>query len=150
MSSISVPYAVLDNSQVPVDKPPHHAVINPASADLGVGSPTRSCVRRSPLYHPAVSTCAANLRPYLSPRHLLSRVLPPPPPVNYFRRHVMVDSVSIKALIYRVGQTQLGSFSSLITNQSNNTRENGKVHFDASSHLSTTKATSPFSRVLLD
>jgi hypothetical protein len=28
---------------------------------------------------------------------------------------------------YRVGQTQLGSFWSLITNQSNNTRENGKV-----------------------
>jgi hypothetical protein len=28
-----------------------------------------------------------------------------------------------------VGQTQLGSFWSLITNQSNNTRENGKVHF---------------------
>jgi hypothetical protein len=28
---------------------------------------------------------------------------------------------------YRMGQTQLGSFWSLITNQSNNTRENGKV-----------------------
>jgi hypothetical protein len=31
--------------------------------------------------------------------------------------------------LYRVGQTQLGSFLSLITNQSNNTRENGKVPF---------------------
>jgi hypothetical protein len=30
-------------------------------------------------------------------------------------------------VFYRVGQTQLGSFWSLITNQSNNTRENGKV-----------------------
>jgi hypothetical protein len=29
--------------------------------------------------------------------------------------------------MYSVGQTQLGSFSSLITNQSNNTRENGKI-----------------------
>jgi hypothetical protein len=28
-----------------------------------------------------------------------------------------------------VGQTQLGSFLSLTTNQSNNTRENGKVPF---------------------
>jgi hypothetical protein len=28
-----------------------------------------------------------------------------------------------------VGQTQLGSFLSLITNQSNNTRENGKAPF---------------------
>jgi hypothetical protein len=28
-----------------------------------------------------------------------------------------------------VGQTQLGSFWSLMTNQSNNTRENGKVPF---------------------
>jgi hypothetical protein len=34
-----------------------------------------------------------------------------------------------KTFIYRVGQTQLGSFWSLITNQSNNTRENGKVPF---------------------
>jgi hypothetical protein len=32
-------------------------------------------------------------------------------------------------MFYRVGQTQLGSFSSFITNQSNNTRENGKVPF---------------------
>jgi hypothetical protein len=32
-------------------------------------------------------------------------------------------------VIYSVGQTQLGSFWSLITNQSNNTRENGKVPF---------------------
>jgi hypothetical protein len=31
--------------------------------------------------------------------------------------------------MYRVGQTQLGSFWPLITNQSNNTRENGKVPF---------------------
>jgi hypothetical protein len=31
--------------------------------------------------------------------------------------------------LYRVGQTQLGSFCSLITNQSNNTGENGKVPF---------------------
>jgi hypothetical protein len=31
--------------------------------------------------------------------------------------------------LYRVGQTQLGNFLSLITNQSNNTRENGKVPF---------------------
>jgi hypothetical protein len=31
--------------------------------------------------------------------------------------------------LYRVGQTQLGRFWSLITNQSNNTRENGKVPF---------------------
>jgi hypothetical protein len=30
---------------------------------------------------------------------------------------------------YRVGQTQLGSFWPLITNHSNNTRENGKVPF---------------------
>jgi hypothetical protein len=32
-------------------------------------------------------------------------------------------------ILYRVGQTQLGSFWSLITNPSNNTRENGKVPF---------------------
>jgi hypothetical protein len=32
-------------------------------------------------------------------------------------------------LFYRVGQTQLGSFWLLITNQSNNTRDNGKVPF---------------------
>jgi hypothetical protein len=50
---------------------------------------------------------------------------------------------------YRVGQTQLGSFLSLIINQSNNTRENGKVPF-GSCHLSTTKGTFQFSRVLLD
>jgi hypothetical protein len=35
----------------------------------------------------------------------------------------------LRALLYRVGQTQLGSFWSSITNQSNNTRENGKVPF---------------------
>jgi hypothetical protein len=55
---------------------------------------------------------------------------------------------------YRVGQTQLGSFWSLITNQSNNTWENGIVrhlpYTIRGCHLSTTKGTFPFARVLLD
>jgi hypothetical protein len=54
-------------------------------------------------------------------------------------------------LKYRVGQTQLSSFWSLITSQSNNTRENGKVPFVVDRwQLLTTKGTFPFSRVLLD
>jgi hypothetical protein len=39
------------------------------------------------------------------------------------------NATKISLLFYRVGQTQLGSFWSLITNQCNNTRENGKVPF---------------------
>jgi hypothetical protein len=42
---------------------------------------------------------------------------------------LQVGGVSNETVKYRVGQTQLGSFWSLITNQSNNTQENGKVHF---------------------
>jgi hypothetical protein len=39
------------------------------------------------------------------------------------------SSIWLCEVKYRVAQTQLGSFWSLITNQSNNTRENGKVPF---------------------
>jgi hypothetical protein len=42
---------------------------------------------------------------------------------------ILVQTLHILPQIYRVGQTQLGSFWSLITNQSNNTQENGKVPF---------------------
>jgi hypothetical protein len=45
---------------------------------------------------------------------------------NDFFSLVYIIAISLN---YRVGQTQLGSFWSLITNQSNNTRENGKVPF---------------------
>jgi hypothetical protein len=49
---------------------------------------------------------------------------------DLFRRSFTFLTRILEAVVsYRVGQTQLGSFWSLITNQSNNTRENGKVPF---------------------
>jgi hypothetical protein len=63
-------------------------------------------------------------------RQLLSLCRCPPKCIHFNVRNVCLCSVSVFSVsTYRVGQTQLGRFWSLIANQSNNTRENGEVPF---------------------